>query len=124
MDTHTIPPMPDTNCPRWCLEDHRTSWEDWVHVALNPRPIPAAAGGYLSGPGTPFAEWIAQWEPYHRIRVAHVDLIDDEVDVDLVRCDGSAHLYLEGGGGMTAAQARSLSLALLDAADELDKAAG
>lgn len=54
-----IPPMPDTHCPSWCQEDHRTSWEDWVDTALNPRPIPAAGGGFLAGPGTPFDEWIA-----------------------------------------------------------------
>lgn len=46
---------------------------------------------------------------------------DGEVVVDLVRSDGSTHLYLEGGDAMTAEQARALAIALVDAGIELEK---
>jgi hypothetical protein len=124
MNSTTLYPMPDTDCPRWCQEDHAPSWEQWVAVTLDPRPIPAAGGGYLQGPGTPLEEWLAQWTPYHRLPVGTAEIEDGvRVAADLVRdsSDGT-YLYLEAGeGSMTAAQARQVAALLLDAADELDK---
>jgi hypothetical protein len=100
-------PMPDTNCPRWCQEDHRESWEQWVAGPVR-SSIPAA-----------------QWMPYHRLPVGATDIDMDDgkcVRVELVRDASDTFLYLDAGeGSMTAVQARQVAALLLDAADELDK---
>lgn len=121
--SHTTYPMPDTDCPRWCLEDHRPSWEQWVATAFDTRPIPASGGGFLTGPGTPLDVWLSRWSPYHRAVVATVDL-DCTARVEIVRAEAdTTGIYLDysGDGDLTAEQTRRLAAALLNAADELDR---
>jgi len=130
MNTPTIPPMPDVDCPSWCTVDHAADWQQHVAVGLDDRPIPAEGGGFLDmSRRTPLDRWctLEAWMPVH-FRTVGTFGVDGREAVEVVLSRdvedpaSAAYLYVHGEGSMTAAQARQLAALLLDGADALEAA--
>ncbi|HUR13099.1 MAG TPA: hypothetical protein VM097_01265 [Mycobacteriales bacterium] len=112
-DATTIPPMPETTCPRWCTRDHAADWARSTQDIGRDYAIPMADGTVSHGTIT--VEGVLRlWEPWHTRTL----LESERYDLIVVDEDGPALML--GDEVVTAAQVRDLARALLEAVEAFE----